>query len=45
MKYGVKGATLQVEDAEVNAETLNIKFYQPRQKHRRGSAKAKCVFI
>ena len=50
VKYGVKGATLQVyflsmfsvfaEVAQVNAEALNIKSYQPRQKHCRGSAEA-----
>ena len=55
VKYGVKGATLQVyflsmfsvfaEVAQVNAEALNIKSYQPRQKHCRGSAEAKFIFI
>ena len=30
---------------EVFAETLNIKSYQPRQKHCRGSAQTKCIFI
>ena len=30
---------------EINAEALNIKSYQPRQKHGRGSAEAKCIFI
>ena len=33
------------EVAQVNAEALNIKFYQLRQKHCRGSAEAKCIFI
>ena len=33
------------EDAELNAEALNIKSYQPWQKHCRGSAVAKCIFI
>ena len=33
------------EVAEVNAEALNIKFYQPWQKHCGGSAEAKCIFI
>ena len=31
--------------AELNAEALNIKSYQPRQKHCWGSAEAKCIFI
>ena len=29
---------------QVNAEALNIKSYQPRQKHCRGSAEAKRIF-
>ena len=33
------------EVAEVNAEALNIKFCQPRQKHYREKAEAKCIFI
>ena len=33
------------EVAQVNAEALNIKSYQPQQKHCRGSAEAKCIFI
>ena len=33
------------EVAQVNAEALNIKSYQPRQKHCRGNAEAKCFFI
>ena len=32
------------EVAQVNAEALNIKSYQPRQKHCRGNAEEKCVF-
>ena len=34
-----------VEVAEVNTEALNIKSCQPRQKHCRGKAEAKCTFI
>ena len=33
------------EVAEVNTEALNIKSCQPRQKHCRGKAEAKCIFI
>ena len=33
------------EVAQVNAEALNIKPYQPRQNHYRESAEAKCIFI
>ena len=33
------------EVADVNVEALNIKPYQPPQKHCRGSAGAKCIFI
>ena len=33
------------EVAHVNAEPLNIKSYQPRQKHCRRNAEAKCIFI
>ena len=33
------------EAVQVNAEALNIKSYQPLQKHCRGSAEAKCIFI
>ena len=33
------------EVPEVNTEALNIKSYQPRQKHCRGSAEAECIFI
>ena len=29
---------------ELNTEALNIKSYQPRQKHCRGNAEEKCVF-
>ena len=32
------------EVAEVNTKALNIKSCQPRQKHCRGKAKAKCIF-
>ena len=35
---------LFAEVAEVNTEALNIKSCQPRQKHCRGKAEAKCVF-
>ena len=33
------------EVAQVNAKALNIKSYQPQQKHCRGSAEAKCIFF
>ena len=33
------------EVAQVNADALNVKSYQSRQKHWRGSAEAKCIFI
>ena len=33
------------EVAQVNTEALNIKSGQPRQKHCRGKAKTKCIFI
>ena len=33
------------EDAEVNAEVVNIKPYQPRENHCRGSSETKCIFI
>ena len=33
------------EVAEANTEALNIKPCQPRQKHCRGKAEAKCTFI
>ena len=33
------------EVAKVNTKALNIKSYQPQQKHCRGSAEAKCIFI
>ena len=51
VKYGVKGASnltsLLLVDvfAEANAEALNIKSCQPRQKHCQGKAEAKCIFI
>ena len=32
------------EVAEVNAEVLDIKSYQPWQKHCQGSGEAKCIF-
>ena len=52
MKYGVKGATLQVyfssilfaEVADVNAEAFTIKSYQSQQKYCQGSAEAN-VFL
>ena len=31
--------------AQVNAEALNTKSYQPRQKYYQGSSEAKCIFI
>ena len=33
------------EAARVNAEALNMKSYQPWQKHCQGSAETKCIFI
>ena len=33
------------EAAQVNAKALNMKSYQPQQKHYQGSAEAKCIFI
>ena len=33
------------EVADVNTEAVNIKYCQPRQKHCRGKAEAKCIFI
>ena len=34
-----------VKVAEVDNEALNIKSFQPRRKHGRGKAEAKCIFI
>ena len=54
VKYGVKGATLMSASrrsfcrgcqGKYRGPCLNIKSCKPRQKHCRGKAEAKCIFI